>query len=256
MATNNSSPTTDELFELLKRTSIPTVLVEGKNDIIFYRAIEDELRDIGIDMLPAGNKNSVLNLRERLIDQKLNVPISFIVDKDIWIHTGVPSAIYTDNLIVTNGYSIENDLISDGKLIDMMTLSEKCCFEVEVKRFLKWYALSVHRHLRDSSTLFRIHPGKLLDDDSFYEKSLELHDGEEYPEELLEKITTDYECIMRGKSLFAILHRQLSRKNRAIKYSERQLMGFGASRKGENFQRIKNLVRESVQKSSSYRKST
>lgn len=66
MSSSKPRPSVDELFALLKKTTIPTILVEGKDDIIIYRRIEDDLDDIGVDMLPAGNKGSVLELREKI----------------------------------------------------------------------------------------------------------------------------------------------------------------------------------------------
>lgn len=251
MSSRNPRPTVDELFELLKRTSLPTVLVEGKNDIIFYRSVEEDLRDIGIDMLPAGNKDSVLELRRRLMEQDLRVPIAFVVDNDLWVHTGLPEEVCTPDIVTTEGYSIENDLFVDGDLMSLLTVDEKAGFIAEIDRFSHWYALAIRRHLTDAKSQFRAHPGKVLDDGEFYNSSVELAENEEYPNELLDVITSDFSRYLRGKSLFALLHRQLSRDGRDVKFSEKQLMAFGASRKGDNFQRIRTLIRTAVSGSQS-----
>ncbi|THK36335.1 DUF4435 domain-containing protein [Ensifer sp. MPMI2T] len=240
---NNARPTVDELFELLKRTSLPTVLVEGKNDIIFYRAVEEELRDIGVDMLPVGNKDAVLEIRRRLKEQKVATPVAFIVDNDLWVHTGIPDLEELEDIITTEGYSIENDLFMDGELIKLLTEEELRKFHADIEKFSKWYALSVYRYFCDKRSPFRTHPGKVLDDSDYYHESLNLAEGEEYPDGLLAEIIAEFGRLLRGKSLFAILHRQLSRSGRDVKFSEKQLMAFGASRKGENFKRIGALVR-------------
>lgn len=60
MSQERTTLTVDEIFETLKRTSLPTVLVEGKDDIIFYRAIEKDLKEFGVDMLPRGIRGRCL----------------------------------------------------------------------------------------------------------------------------------------------------------------------------------------------------
>lgn len=242
----SARPTVDELFELLKRTSLPTVLVEGKNDIIFYRAVEEDLRDIGVDMLPAGNKGAVLEIRRRLQGQKISAPVAFIVDNDIWVHTGVPDEVCKPDIVTTVGYSIENDLFIDGDLISLLTAEEKRHFLADIERFARWYALAIQRHMANAKSEFRTHPGKVLDDKDYYEDRILLSDNESYPSELFDTIISEFGLYLRGKSLFAILHRQLSRGGRDVKFSEKQLMAFGASRKGDNFQRMQELVRAAV----------
>lgn len=66
MNAKKTRPTVNEIYELLKRSSLPTVLVEGKDDIIFYRGIEFELSCFNIDMLPAGNKSSVSEFKSKI----------------------------------------------------------------------------------------------------------------------------------------------------------------------------------------------
>lgn len=244
MGKDNKLPTEEEIFEILKRTKIPTVLVEGKYDIIFYRKIEEELKDIGIDMLPAGNKSSVLKIKDMISHQKLSVKIAFIVDNDIWIHTGIPKLINKDRLIITRGYSIENDLFVDGDIIEIMDENERNIFDKEIRRFSKWYALSIDRAMRGIDSIYRTHPSKILDDKNYYEEQLALLDNEEYPHNLYDTLLNDYKYILRGKSLFSILTRQLSRRDRKTKFSAMHLMEIGASRKGENFRRISRLVRD------------
>jgi len=168
-------PTVDELFATLKNSSMPTVIVEGRDDIVFYRKVEDELSDLGIDILSAGNKDKVLELREKILSENLSIPIAFIVDKDLWVNYGVPTE-YQDSLITTNGYSIENDLFLDGDLLLLLDSDELLDFKDDLDVFIKWYALAINRHVNDKKTIydeissFRYHPNKLLDDKSFYIK--------------------------------------------------------------------------------------
>lgn len=239
----------NELFATLKNSSIPTVLVEGKNDMIFYRRIEEELSDIKIDILPVGNKEKVLKLREKIISENLSLPIAFVVDKDLWINYGVPTE-YQHDVITTSGYSIENDMFLDGELLDLLEKDEKEIFNTELEKFIRWYALAVDRNknsrcvIENNEYSYRHHPQKVLDE-NFLAGELALVEGEIYPEELYVSILNEYGMKLRGKSLFQLLTRQLSGQHRKNnKFGFNQLMEIGAARKGNNYQRLLNMLRE------------
>ncbi|MFW3571229.1 DUF4435 domain-containing protein [Kosakonia cowanii] len=244
MISSKTRPTIDELFALLKNTSIPTILVEGQDDIIFYRRIENDLDDIGIDMLPAGNKWAVLELRNRIKNEPLLAPIAFVVDKDLWVYFGNEENFH--DVITTDGYSIENDIFIDGELIDLMSREELESFNTELVKFLRWYALTVTRSQRGLSLSYRETAFKVLNDSDFYNSSTQLLDGEEYPEDFYNLIYNDYGRFLRGKSLFALLVRQLSRPERRTKFGVNQLMEIGAARKGERYITIRERIREVI----------
>ncbi|MGS1117732.1 DUF4435 domain-containing protein [Castellaniella sp. UC4442_H9] len=247
MASEKPRPTVDELFELLKRSGLPTILVEGKDDIIFYRNVEQGLSKLGLDVLPAGNKDAVLKLLYKLHEQHVKNPIIFIVDNDLWVHSG--KDVNDARLITTEGYSVENDIFSDGDLCALLNERELVTFQAELQRFIRWYALAVSRQLRGIPCEFRTHPKKVLESPEFCEQQLKLFDGETYPADLYNEITSNYQRLLRGKSLFGLLLRQLSGAHRKTKFGVHQLMEFGASRKGEKYDRICTLVREAFSKS-------
>ena len=60
--------TKEEIIATIKHSSIPTVLVEGKDDIIFYRKLEEEeeFYDFGLDILSAGSKSAVLSIKKEI----------------------------------------------------------------------------------------------------------------------------------------------------------------------------------------------
>lgn len=246
MSKEKPRPTVDELFQLLKRTSLPTVLVEGADDIVFYRKIEEDLVDLGLDILPAGNKDCVLELMSRLQEECKGKKFAFVVDKDLWVHA-IPTE-YNDcqRLVMTDGYSVENDLFLDGELEELLSVDEKTEFLNDIERFLHWYALEVSRRLNGKDGAFRTHPGKVLDDPEFFNSRVELNEGEEYPNVLKQEIKNDFRKILRGKSLLSILHRQLSKSGRDVKFSGKQLMAFGGTRKGENYKRLRELIKQAI----------
>lgn len=244
MSNDKVRPTTDELYELLKRTSLPTVLVEGKDDIIFYRKVEEDLRTFGVDMLPAGNKGAVIELYKKISQAPVSSPIIFVVDKDLWVHGYTENEENYEEIITTQGYSIENDLYMDGELENLLSVSELDNFRKEIDKFTHWYALAIDRRLRGVDSTFRTHPGKILDDEDHYLAETSLTEGEPYPEEFLGVVRSNYSSLLRGKSLFAILVRELSSQRRDVKFSVKQLMEIGASRRGENYQRISSSIRK------------
>ncbi|MCQ9423391.1 DUF4435 domain-containing protein [Pseudomonas sp. LJDD11] len=238
--------TTDELYQLLKRSALPTVLVEGKDDIIFYRRVEEDLQDFGVDMLSAGNKGAVLELYRKISESPISAPVVFVVDKDLWVHEHYGLDPKNEGVITTIGYSVENDLYVDGDLESLLNLEEKQSFLAELEQFTHWYALAVDRAMRGDHSTFRTHPGKILDDVSYFGAETALRSGESYPDNFLAEIRANYSRVLRGKSLFALLGRKLSSKRREIKFGGRQLMEFGASRRGENYTRLASKIRTSL----------
>jgi hypothetical protein len=244
MTTSKARPTVDELFALLKNTSIPTILVEGRDDIVFYRRIESDLDDIGIDMLPAGNKWAVLQLRERIKNEPISAPVAFVVDKDLWVYYGPEEGL--DDVIMTEGYSIENDIFIDGGLLELMSGDEVETFNSELRKFVHWYALTVSRSQSGNELSYRETPHRVLNDNEFYNSSVELAEAEQYPQQFFNMIHDDFGRFLRGKSLFALMVRQLSRPERRTKFGVNQLMEIGASRKGERYVMIREKIRQAI----------
>jgi hypothetical protein len=250
MSTDKRRPTVDEIYALLKESDLPTVLVEGKDDIIFYRAVEEELSDfnIDVDMLPAGNKGAVLEIREKIKANPVTAPVVFIVDKDLWVYPGQKPPDDIDDVVTTSGYSIENDLFLDGELESLLIPKEVEAFKKELQLFSRWYALAVTRNFDGSASGYRTAPGKVLDDEAFYNFEITLREGEIYPEDFFQMIISDYAFYLRGKSLFSLLQRQMSASTRDVKFSGKQLMWIGARRKGNNFRNIESAVRVALNK--------
>ncbi|TCG02054.1 hypothetical protein BZM26_02655 [Paraburkholderia strydomiana] len=143
-----------------------------------------------------------------------------------------------DDLVTTTGYSIENDLFVDGDLESLLSHEEIERFKIELNQFLRWYALSVNRNVSGHESSFRTHATKVLEDEAFYKAEMMLQEGETYPQALFESIQSNYGSLLRGKSLFALLLRQLSARNRDVKFGAKQLMAIGAYRKGPHFQKF------------------
>jgi len=238
-----AQPTVDEIVAMLGKTSLPTVLVEGKTDIIFYRSVEENLCDIGIDMLPAGSKGAVLEIRELIKNKATPAPITFVVDKDLWVYPEFPVTKPQEGLLMTAGYSIENDAFEDGEIVKLMHRDEREKFKVDLSKFIYWYALAVDRTRRGGTSEFKTHPGKVLDDPEFYEEQTTLAGGEIYPEEFRSRIEHSYGTLLRGKSLFWLASRIFSAKSRKVKFAEKQLMEIGACSGGPRIAALTEAIR-------------
>lgn len=223
--------TTEELLATLRNTSLPTVIVEGLDDMIVYRAIEQRLSHLNVSILPTGGRSKLLDIYKRRGEIHTNSALVFIADKDLWIQTGIPPDLTGPNIIWTDGYSIENDAIRDGELTNLLKAGEKEKFNAELVEFLHWYALAVSRHLEDASVPICRHPNHILDAEEKHELT-KCAEGEDYPAALYAQISSDPKRIVRGKSLLLLLVRNLSYKGREPKHNDKALLEVAAMKPG------------------------
>jgi hypothetical protein len=59
----------EEWIALLERSVLPTIIIEGRDDVIVYREFEKKLN---VDVLPVGGRNTILEIfKEKAINPKL-----------------------------------------------------------------------------------------------------------------------------------------------------------------------------------------
>jgi len=216
--------TVDEVVALLKKTSLPTVIVEGRDDLIVYKQLERIYFEQNVSVLPVGGRNAVLEIYERSGEIPKSKKVIFIADRDVWVVTGIPQKYESEKIIFTDGYSIENDVFRDGELWSYMCFKERQRFSAELKRFLYWYAIAFDRHLNGKDESFDRHPNHLLNDADEYGKLVLLELDEPFPTKRYDELTVSYPRILRGKSLLALVLRQLSYPGRAAKHTDKTLM--------------------------------
>ena len=73
--------TVDEIIETLKRSSLTTVLVEGVDDVMIYRWLEDEIGIHNANFFPCGGRNNLLEIYERRAEFS-ELKTIFVADKD------------------------------------------------------------------------------------------------------------------------------------------------------------------------------
>ena len=231
----NRNISLEEWVALLERSMLPTIIIEGSDDVLVYREFEKKLN---VDVLPVGGRNTILEIfKEKNTNPKLaNKNIIFIADLDTWVYQGLPDEYNSPTLIFTNGYSIENDILRDygceDILINTPNIYQK--YKEDISKFIQWYALALQSMIQNinQDNKYRklsTHPQNILNDFDNFKCLLE---SECYPESLINELTGDYLRLIRGKSLLAIFTKNLNH------HKEKAIFESIAIRPGKYIQRI------------------
>ena len=100
------SPTVEELVAALRRSALPTVVVEGQEDMRIYRWVEERLGSRTANVLPAGGREKLFSVFRRR-QEFADLPVAFVADRDMWLFSGIPPDY--GEILWTQGYSVEND---------------------------------------------------------------------------------------------------------------------------------------------------
>ncbi|MGF6815887.1 hypothetical protein OKW33_002693 [Paraburkholderia atlantica] len=241
----NIQPTVDEIIATLKKTSLPTVICEGADDLIVYRRLENRLSDFGLSVLPAGGRLNVLSIFDRRNELPASLKIAFVADQDIWVNSGVPAEYDSPILIFTDGYSIENDVFLDGNLSALLVGTEVGKFTTELGLFIEWYALALARHLTNASNPITFHPDHVLDNVQ-RPALVALQPGEMYPTGLKDTLEAEYGRFLRGKSLLSLLIRNTNTRVGQPKHTDRALIEMVAARPGPRLQHTAEAVARAI----------
>jgi hypothetical protein len=144
--------TVDELVATLKRSNLPTILVEGADDVMIYRQIERQFGARKVNILPCGGRNTLLKVFERSSEFP-HLKVHFMADKDMWVFESVPEKYAT--ISFTNGYSIENDLYADGfkRLDELLDADELVHKAALLENVAEWFASEVEKYLNDGKEM-------------------------------------------------------------------------------------------------------
>jgi len=232
-------PTVDEVIGTLQRSCDPTLLAEGIDDIVMLRRFEDEFSEAGLSIMPLGGRDAVLQIFQRRHELPSENIILFLADKDLWVYSGIPEDFISKKLLFTDGYSIENDLYRDGNLERLLTASERLRFEADLNIFVEWYYLSLSKKIMGHDVSITIHPQAVLQNPNLTAEMAQLRSDIENYDADLEGFLSEYQKFLRGKSLMALLVKQLSRGSRHVKHSVRSLMEHGVVAEGIHIKNIR-----------------
>ncbi|WP_031250420.1 hypothetical protein [Mesorhizobium sp. LNHC221B00] len=216
---------------------MPTLITEGGDDVVVFRDAELEFAALGLAVLPVGGREKLLAIFDRKSEFE-GLSVAFVSDRDLWVFSSIPDNYVQESLIFTCGYSIENDLYSDGNLEKLLSKEEKAAFDKELELFVRWYALAVSRSLAGIAGRIRTHPNHILDDENELRGKLTLAGDEVYPEDLYQMVLGNYVKYVRGKSLLPLLMRHLSYAARPVRHNHRSLLEVASVGRGSLLQSI------------------
>lgn len=135
MSSDSLWMSTDEMIAYLKRSSLPTLLVEGSGDKSLLRRIECELKSRDISIQPVGGKGSIDTIfsKKEEIGRK---DVVFLRDRDDWVIFGAPER--AEEIILTTGYSIENDVL-DYAVICKLANPNQSALDAAVDGVSTWF---------------------------------------------------------------------------------------------------------------------
>jgi hypothetical protein len=230
MMSRNNPLTPEIIIETLKRSSLQTVLIEGKDDLQVYRNIEEDLHFLDIDFLPCNGRSNLLEVYKS--KNSISSKLLFICDSDLWLFVPRPNYI-ADDIIVTNGYSIENELYQDGiEILNTLFSEEEIVKKKEIIESLcLWFAYEVSLVLNSeqydckfSEVSILNHTIMELNSTSLSTNFLKSRNFREPSPQLLEDIKTNYKIKLRGKFIFQTLEKIFQERNKKmVKYRRDQL---------------------------------
>jgi hypothetical protein len=236
----------DEIIATLKRSTLTTVLVEGVDDVMIYRWLEDEIGIHKANFFPCGGRANLLKIYERRAEFSYLKTI-FVADKDTYVYVNPPENL--GDIIWTNGYSIENDLYYGKGVEKLFSNLEKDIFIKSLNSFIEYYAFEIANYLEGKDFCFRKHPQHILCEiqHTVKQEFLKEINFVKANDEIEINLKENYDILIRGKSLFALVTRILSNTNRQIKHSKASLLEHCYRvHKSEMFTRLLNEIEKKI----------
>ncbi len=173
-----------------------------------YRWIERETAG-RVSVMQTQGRNTLLETYLELVNQGLSNKCICVADSDLWVFSGAPSKY--SGIILTSGYSIENDLVASSSIINTILDGAPAEFFESGRGVLsRWFASYVQKHLKNEPAKVDIPPLALLEVDegfTFKERfgALEKVGYEEPEAELVADIERNFWTKFRGKTLVAYI---------------------------------------------------
>lgn len=233
---NKSLPTTDEIINSLKRSFIPTILIEGSDDVFIYRWLQSKFSADIIALQPCGGRINLFSIYDRRNEFK-NKNVVFIADKDAYRFVEIPED--KNEIIFTTDYCIENDIYEGSEIHHFIDDEDKSKHDLLREIIGRWVAFEVQNfqnsYPEQNSIAIAAHinlvcPPELNSICPKFAHSIGYIDPEEA---WLKKIVNEYNLNVRGKQLFQMLSRFMSKKGRFSNFSEKNLVEI-ALKQGNN----------------------
>ncbi|WP_409523676.1 DUF4435 domain-containing protein [Nitrincola sp. MINF-07-Sa-05] len=245
---HKSLPNSDELVSTLKRTNLPTIVIEGKDDVFIYRWIKQQLSTSPVSILTCGGRNTLFKIYDRRSEFS-DKNVVFVADQDSYIFEGVNQD--RNDIIFTSGYCIENDIYSGSGIRSFLDTEDCNGYELLKNIVCAWFAFEVETYLDKKQNgldaplqvgthINRICPPGHSSICPTY--SHEINYTNPKPE-IFTMILENYGIKLRGKQLFQMLSRFMSKKDRFSQFSDKNLIEIALKQGGNPYI---NLLAESI----------
>lgn len=235
-------PKDTEIIGTIKRSSLPIIIVEGKDDIHVYREIVKRAQNDLISILACDSRSTLLKVfdqREQFVQKK----VVFIADQDNYTYSGIPQD-YT-GIHFTNGYCLENDLFSGSRIdLVLMTQEETTEFDNLIDTVCDWYAFEIDNILtgKPHQTATHINQVYPIGKNGLCPNYCTEINYRPPSNPVLIDLKTNYERKLRGKQIFQCMTRILSKKDRYAKYNDKQLVDLSLTRDNAHLDRLKEII--------------
>jgi hypothetical protein len=220
---SSSFVTEDEILSYLSRTELPTLLVEGSQDAIVFRWLENELGIINGSILPCHGRGVLLSIYEKR-DRFKHGRLAWLADRDMWCFSTVPEIYST--VIFTAGYSIENDLYAGSRLESLLEPSERQIHTILLSLVCKWFAFELEEYCAGRSHKVATNIKEIVNHERLeISRAFSQKRGFKEPsEESVKLVLDDYQLKLRGKTLVQVLETVLTRPGRVAKFRSSQIV--------------------------------
>lgn len=228
-------PTVDEIISTLKRSNIPTILIEGTDDLFIYRWIKRKITATPVALQACGGRNNLFSVYHRR-SEFINSTVAYVADRDGFRFKPIPKEFA--GIIFTKGYCIENDVYTGSEISNFIDPENKTELDTLREVIGSWFAYEVEKFLNCPECTNLENAGahiNLVTPNGNeicpkFSKSIGYIPANEKYREL---VFSNYDFNVRGKQLFQMLARLLSRKGRFSKFTDKNLVEI-ALKTGEN----------------------
>ena len=215
----NRVPDKKVLIATLKHATQPMIVVEGPEDSTVYQWIErfadPEYSKESPKIQPAHGRKTLESIYKVYETDRESFPhaVVFIADSDEDLFTtGQPKGY--DGIIWTAGYSIENDLYAGVNLENYLDPEEAREFKKILNSIIEWFTIAIQLRKTDKKTKIKVDLDELVPLGTTCVKAGFRHKELKPERELYKQIKKEYKLRIRGKLLFDLLTRFLSRNGR------------------------------------------
>lgn len=213
--------TVGEIVSLLQKTALPTILVEGVDDMRRYRWLEDALSG-DVSVMQTGGRDALFEIYKHR--HSFHIPVVFVADRDMLYFSGIPEEY--NEIVFTSGYSIENDILYDSAVERLFSSEEADVLHLIESELSKWYAFEVGKYLANEEYVVNYHVARLIDKSTckFNPASILPRLYVSPTESLFKRIQNEFRVVYRGKNLLELYEHVLHSRKEGPKYSKEALV--------------------------------